>query len=62
MEYSRWLFVDFVPLLYDRKRVSKQFQIEMWLDPSPILQRLDLRSEHTKASRRSTSPETKYIV
>ncbi len=59
-ESFRWLFVDLVPLLYDKKRVARQFQVEMWLDPSPIIK--ELKIENVKKSRRDEKPALRYIV
>jgi len=59
-ESFRWLFVDDVPLLYDKKRVARQFQVEMWLDPSPIIKELKIKSVET--SKRDTSPALRYII
>lgn len=59
-ETFRWLFVDDVPLLYNKKRVARQFQVEMWLDPSPIIKELKIKNMET--SKRETSPALRYIV
>jgi len=60
VESFKWLFVEFVPLLYDKKRVARQFQIEMWLDPSPIIKELKIKNVET--SKRATNPAMRYIV
>ncbi|MBE0519531.1 hypothetical protein IBX35_00615 [Candidatus Bathyarchaeota archaeon] len=59
-ESFRWLFVHDVPLLYNKKRVARQFQVEMWLDPSPIIKELKIKSVDT--SKRDISPALRYIV
>lgn len=59
-ESFRWLFVDDVPLLYDKKRVARQFQVEMWLDPSPIMK--ELKIKNMKTSKRDPNPALRYIV
>jgi len=59
-ESFRWLFVDDVPLLYNKKRVARQFQVEMWLDPSPIIKELKIKNVET--SKRDISPALGYIV
>lgn len=56
----KWLFVDFVPLLYDKKKVARQFQVEMWLNPSPIIKHLKMKKVET--SKRDTKPASRYIV
>lgn len=60
VESFKWLFVEFVPLLYDKKRVARQFQIEMWLDPSPIIKELKIKNVET--SKRATNLAMRYIV
>ena len=59
-ESFRWLFVDDVPLLYDRKRVARQFQVEMWFDPSPIVKELKIKNAET--NKRDPNPALRYIV
>ncbi|MCK4481858.1 hypothetical protein KAU55_01430 [Candidatus Bathyarchaeota archaeon] len=60
VESFKWLFVEFVPLLYDKKRIARQFQIEMWLDPSPIIKELKIKNVET--SKRATNLAMRYIV
>jgi hypothetical protein len=47
-----WLFVDFIPLLYERRRVAKQLQIEMWLDLTQLVKELGI--ERTKEPNMKT--------
>lgn len=56
----RWLFVDFVPLLYEKKRIARQFQVEMWLDPAPLFK--ELRIENDEESKLDTHRAMSYIV
>lgn len=37
-----WLFIDFVPLLYEKRRVARQLQVETWLDLTQLLNELKL--------------------
>jgi maltose-binding protein MalE len=37
-----WLFVDTVPLLYDKKKVARQLQIETWLDLYQLTKELNI--------------------
>jgi hypothetical protein len=39
-ESCGWVFVDSVPLLYDRRRVARQLQVETWLDLSQLVKEL----------------------
>jgi hypothetical protein len=54
-----WLFVDFIPLLYEKKRVARQFKIETWLDLAQVVKELGI--EKTE-SIRSTTASASYIV
>ncbi|MEM3673108.1 MAG: hypothetical protein QW468_02620 [Candidatus Bathyarchaeia archaeon] len=54
-----WIFVDFVPLLYERRRVARQFQIEMWLDLAQLVKELGI--EKTKELSRNNQPVS-YII
>jgi len=47
-----WIFVDKVPLLYERRRVAKQLQVETWLQLSQLVKELntnDLGGEKPKS-------------
>jgi len=59
-ESFKWLFVDDIPLFYNKRRVARQFQVEMWLDPSPIIKELKIKNIET--SKRDISPALRYIV
>jgi hypothetical protein len=41
-ESCGWVFVDNVPLLYDRRRVARQLQVETWLELSKLVTELKL--------------------
>jgi hypothetical protein len=58
-ETSGWIFVGFVPLLYEKKRVARQSQIETWLDLAQVVKELGI--EKTE-SLRSITPSASYIV
>jgi hypothetical protein len=55
-----WIFVDFIPLLYERKRVAKQFQIETWLDLSQLA--MELGIDKTAQTKQNGQTATSYIV
>jgi hypothetical protein len=59
-EDSKWLFIDFVPLLCDKKRVAKQLQIETWLDLAQVMKELNISpgSESSQQNR----PAIDYIA
>lgn len=51
-----WIFVDKVPLLYDRRRVARQLQVETWLELSQLVKELninDLGAEKPKSKAAS---------
>jgi hypothetical protein len=37
-----WMFVNSIPLQYDKKRLAKQFQIETWLDLAQVMKELNI--------------------
>ncbi|MGB9959664.1 MAG: hypothetical protein ACPLKQ_03980 [Candidatus Bathyarchaeales archaeon] len=55
-----WLFIDFIPLLYEKRRVARQLQVETWLDLSQLLRELKL--ENIENSGQSTEPKMDYVV
>ncbi len=59
-ESFNWLFVDFIPLLYEKKRVSRQFQIEMWLDLTQLVK--ELKIENIKTNKQNAHPAMNYVV
>ena len=58
-ESYSWIFVDFVPLLYERHRVAKQFKIETWLDLSQLLEELKLEIIKVKEKYKS---KMEYVI
>lgn len=54
-----WLFVDFVPLLCDKKRVARQLQVETWLDLNQLVKELGIENLQNK---RDTNPTMSYII
>jgi len=53
----KWVFVENIPLLYEAVRVAKQFQVEVWLDSSPLLQTFNLKPVNSEKQR-----EVSYIT
>jgi hypothetical protein len=59
-EACGWLFVDSIPLLYEKRRVARQLQIETWLDLSQLAKELGIeRLNEAKNEGRQTA---NYIV
>ncbi len=47
-ESFSWMFVDFIPLLYERRRVARQCRVEIWLNPSPLVESLNIKKVEAK--------------
>lgn len=43
MAEYKWLFVGNIPLLYSKRRITKQLKIEAWLDLAQLLDTLGLK-------------------
>jgi len=59
-EVLGWIFVDHIPLLYEKRRVAKQLQIETWLDLSQLVKELGI--EKTELNKRTPSTTLSYIA
>lgn len=59
-EDSKWLFIDFVPLLCEKKRVAKQLQVETWLDLAQVMKELNISPEHNGPQQKA--PAINYIA
>ena len=55
-----WIFVDHIPLLYEKRRVAKQLQIETWLNLSQLVKELGI--EKIDENRRNANATLGYIV
>jgi len=58
-EAFSWLFVGFIPLLYEKKKVARQLQVETWLDLSQLVKELRIEKLEAKQDARL---KTSYIV
>ena len=56
-----WIFVDFIPLIYDKKRLAKQVQIETWLNLTEAIRELGLERPASNKTQ-TTMPPPSYIV
>lgn len=54
-----WLFVDIVPLLYDKKKVARQLQVETWLDLYQLTKELNIEKLENHPS---TNPAINYVI
>jgi hypothetical protein len=59
-ESCGWLFVYNVPLLYDKRRVARQLQVETWLDLAQVVK--ELKIEDLNMSKQNAQPSADYIV
>lgn len=59
-ESYSWLFIDFVPLLYEKRRVARQLQVETWLDLSQLLRELKL--ENAEGSGQNAKTKIDYAI
>ena len=59
-ESYSWLFIDFDPLLYERRRVARQLQVETWLDLSQLLRELKL--ENIEGEEQNAKPKMDYAT
>ncbi|MBX5320556.1 MAG: hypothetical protein QHH12_04085 [Candidatus Bathyarchaeota archaeon] len=57
-----WLFIDFIPLLYEKRRVARQLQVETWLDLTQLLSELRLELADGGTSTQSNGAKVDYIV
>jgi len=59
-----WLFVDFIPLLYEKKRVARQLQVEVWLDLTQLLNelRVELADGERGTKTSGAKANVSYIV
>ncbi|MCJ7559015.1 hypothetical protein MUO79_00155 [Candidatus Bathyarchaeota archaeon] len=58
-ENCGWLFVDTIPLLYDKKRVARQMQIETWLDLYQLTKELNIVKIE---NQNGTSAAINYVI
>lgn len=54
-----WLFIDNLPLPFEKKRMAKQSQIETWLDLAQILRELGIEK---RIQESNTSSSASYVV
>jgi hypothetical protein len=54
------MFVDQVPLLYEKRRVARQLQVETWLDLSQLVKELGI--EKLDENKRNANSALSYIA
>lgn len=58
-EAYSWVFVDCVPLIYEKRRVAKQFQVETWLKLAQIIKELGIEK---LAQNKPSQSQACYVV
>jgi len=56
-ETHKWVFVGEIPILCEARNAGRQLEVEMWLDPLPLLSTLNL-----KPIRLEKSSSPKYVA
>ena len=59
-ESCGWVFVDNVPLIYDKRRVARQLQVETWLELSSLVK--DLKIEDLDPEKRRAQSIKGYVA
>ena len=59
-ESCGWVFVDNVPLIYEKRRVARQLQVETWLELSSLVR--DLNIEDLDPEKRKVQLTRGYIA
>jgi hypothetical protein len=59
-ESCGWVFVDNVPLLYDKRKVARQLQVETWLELSQLVR--ELKIEDLQLGQRTAQSAKSYVV
>ena len=59
-ESCGWVFVDNVPLIYDKRRVARQLQVETWLELSSLVK--DLKIEDLDPDKRRAQLTRGYVA
>ena len=59
-ESCGWVFVDNVPLIYDRRRVARQLQVETWLELSALVR--ELKIEELDPEKRRVQLTKGYVT
>ena len=54
-----WLFVDAVPLLYEKKKVERQLKIETWLDLYQLTKELNIQKLE---NLNGVNPAINYVI
>ncbi|MGA2308625.1 MAG: hypothetical protein ABSG57_03630 [Candidatus Bathyarchaeia archaeon] len=53
-----WLFVENVPLLFDKERIQRQLKVETWLDLTQLLKEIKEEDDDKKSQQQAIN----YVV
>jgi hypothetical protein len=53
-----WLFVENVPLLFDKERIQRQLKVETWLDLTQLLKEIKDEDSNEKSQQKAIN----YVV
>ena len=62
MHKVKWLFVNEYPFLYPERNVTRQFQIETWLDLTELVKELNLKELGQLPKKEENKPILRYVV
>jgi len=54
--------VDFIPLLYEKRRIARQLQVETWLDLTQLLNELKLELGDGGTKEKGEEAKVDYVV
>lgn len=57
-----WMFVDCVPLLYEKRKVARQLQVETWLDLTQLVKELGIEKGKDGTVKAPTGLTMGYVV
>jgi len=55
-----WMFVNSIPLQYEKKKLARQFQIETWLDLAQVMKELNI--EKPNGTKLNPANPAGYVV
>jgi hypothetical protein len=57
-----WMFIDFVPLLYEKKKVARQLKVETWLDLTQLVKELGIEKLDPNKPNGLSTLANAYVV
>jgi len=56
------MFIDFVPLLYEKKKVARQLKVETWLDLTQLVKELGIEKLDPNKPNGLSTLANAYVV